>query len=338
MKNKTIIDIEPLGFQWKTSDPFLFCIHHEDFYPKGNEELGPAVSISGRNIGQDFTPKDGWRMYHGSKIPGFPVHPHRGFETITIVQKGYVDHFDSLGATGRFSVGDVQWMTAGKGIQHSEMFPLLNKEKENTLELFQIWLNLPSSKKFVEPQYTMFWQEKIPHHIIQDKEGKNTYIDIISGKYENINPLPPPHNSWAADPNNFVVIWKIEMESYAKWILPATKKGVNRNLYFYKGSDLRILEQNIRPYQRIELNPEEQVVLENGQTQSHLLLLEGKPISEDIVQYGPFVMNSNYEIQMAFTDYQKTQFGGWPWNSIEPVHAPNMGRFAKYTNGDEDIK
>ena len=128
--------IENLGFPWATRDPFLFCVHHLDFYPKGNGKGGPAATLRGRQIGNDFIIKDGWRMYHGDKIPGFPAHPHRGFETVTVVQRGMVDHADSMGAAGRYGGGDVQWLTAGSGIQHSEMFPLLEENQGNTLELF----------------------------------------------------------------------------------------------------------------------------------------------------------------------------------------------------------
>ena len=84
-------------------------------------------------MGDDFIIKDGFRMYHGKSVPGFPGHPHRGFETITVVRKGIVDHADSMGASGRYGNGDVQWMTAGKGVQHSEMFPLIHSDKENTI-------------------------------------------------------------------------------------------------------------------------------------------------------------------------------------------------------------
>ena len=108
-----------LGFQWQVQEPFIFCVHHYDTYPRGMPNLGPdPAHHKGRNIGRDFELKDGFRMYHGATIPGFPVHPHRGFETVTIVRKGYVDHADSMGAAGRYGEGDVQWMTAGRGIQH----------------------------------------------------------------------------------------------------------------------------------------------------------------------------------------------------------------------------
>ena len=137
--------------------------------------MGPIDNLSGRSLGSDFTVKDGYRMYHGKTVPGFPAHPHRGFETVTIVRKGLVDHSDSMGASGRFGNGDVQWMTAGKGIQHSEMFPLLNKDS-NPLELFQIWLNLTKKSKFVQPHYKMFWKEKIPVFIESKESAKGNII------------------------------------------------------------------------------------------------------------------------------------------------------------------
>jgi redox-sensitive bicupin YhaK (pirin superfamily) len=136
---------------WPTLDPFLFCVHHDDDYPPGDEELGPCEPLVGRNLGMDFSGLDGWSMYHGSLVPGFPQHPHRGFETISFMRRGFMDHSDSLGATARFGRGDVQWMTAGSGIVHAEMFPLLDDAGRNPLELFQIWLNLPSADKMVPP-------------------------------------------------------------------------------------------------------------------------------------------------------------------------------------------
>lgn len=130
---KSILNIQKLGSQWQTQDPFLFCAFHHDIFPEGDGNLGPKASLEGRSIGHDFQGKDGWNMYHGTTIPGFPSHPHKGFETVTIVEKGLVDHSDSLGAAGRFGEGDVQWMTAGKGVMHSEMFPMLKEEEKNEL-------------------------------------------------------------------------------------------------------------------------------------------------------------------------------------------------------------
>ena len=144
MSTHPILQIQPLGFPWATVDPFLFCAWHDDAYPQGDGEFGPKDSLAGRDIGQDFSRKDGWSMYHGDTVPGFPAHPHRGFETVTFVREGFIDHSDSLGATARFGRGDVQWLTAGAGIVHSEMFPLLKPDASNRLELFQIWVNLPA--------------------------------------------------------------------------------------------------------------------------------------------------------------------------------------------------
>src|SRR5512137_2154894 len=131
MNATPILEIKPLGMPWETIDPFLFCVYHDDAYPRGNAQLGPEASLAGRQLGQDFAGTDGWRMYHGTTVPGFPAHPHRGFETVTIARRGLIDHSDSLGAKARFGGGDVQWLTAGRGIVHSEMFPLLDAAAPN---------------------------------------------------------------------------------------------------------------------------------------------------------------------------------------------------------------
>ena len=338
MDNKPIIKIKPLGFPWETSDPFLFCVHHLDAYPKANDSMGPAASLEGRNIGNDFTIKDGWRMYHGETIPGFPVHPHRGFETVTVVLQGLVDHADSLGAAGRYGNGDVQWMTAGKGIQHSEIFPLLNKDKENPLELFQIWLNLPKQNKFVEPHFAMLWGDTIPKYTSKDKQGKSTEVIIVAGKIEDKSAPPPAPDSWAANADNEIAIWRIKMEAGAQFQLPHASQQVNRTLYFFKGSSLKVSGQDISPYHSIELQADKEVVLENGNEESHLLLLQGKPISEPVANYGPFVMNTQDEIRQTIEEYRKTQFGGWPWSRPDQVHECAKGRFAKHADGREELK
>ena len=338
MYNKLITNIKKLGFTWETNDPFLFCVHHLDNYPQGNDQLGPAASLEGRNLGQDFTTKDGWRMYHGEIIPGFPAHPHRGFETVTVVLKGFVDHSDSHGAAGRYGNGDVQWMTAGAGLQHSEMFPLLKKNDANPLELFQIWLNLPKEKKFSKPHFAMLWAEDIPIYSEKDKNGKFIEVIVIAGKIGDVIAPSPAPDSWAADATNEVGIWLIKLEPNAQWTIPPASFEVNRSLYFYRGSNINIGGIDIMPYHSIELLADQPVVLENGNKDAFLLLLQGHPINQPVVQHGPFVMNTAAEIQQAFYDYQKTKFGGWPWPRFDNVHSNKKGRFAKYSDGREEVR
>lgn len=338
MASGAILKIEKLGFPWITQDPFLFCVHHLDYYPKGNEKFGPNASLEGRNLGNDFVVKDGWRMYHGETIPGFPAHPHRGFETVTFVLQGMVDHADSNNAAGRYGNRDVQWMTAGRGLQHSEMFPLLETDKENTFELFQIWLNLPPEKKMAEPTYKMLWSESIPNLKIKNKNNKNIEIDIVAGNIEDAKAPAPAPDSWASNPENQVAIWHIKMEENSSWEMPATKEKVSRTLYFFEGDSIQIDEKEIVPNYGVELDSTKVLTLNNSNKKSRLLLLQGKPINEPVAQYGPFVMNTQTEIQQAFSDFQKTRFGGWPWSRTDVVHGKEKGRFAKFENGIEIIK
>jgi redox-sensitive bicupin YhaK (pirin superfamily) len=325
--------VEPLAFPWQTPDPFLFCVHHDDAYPKGNAELGPAASLAGRQIGSDFAGKDGWRMYHGDVVPGFPQHPHRGFETVTVVRRGLVDHADSLGAAARYGEGDVQWLTAGKGIVHAEMFPLLESERENPLELFQIWLNLPSGDKFVEPHFAMLWGDSVPRVSIADASGRVTEITVVAGSIGGAKAPAPPPKSWAARPGSDVAIWTLKMEAGAAFTLPPAARGSNRTLYFFRGSSLRVGGRAIDPRSAVVLAADLEATLENGPEPGEILVLQGKPIGEEVVQYGPFVMNSADEIQQAFADYRRTRFGGWPWPSDGPVHGRDGARFAKHADG-----
>lgn len=339
MQQPKIKNVRPLGFQWVTQDPFLFCVHHEDKFPKGNDRMGPDPSeFEGRDMGQDFMIKDGYRMYHGRTVPGFPGHPHRGFETITVVREGMVDHSDSLGAAGRYGDGDVQWMTAGKGVQHAEMFPLIHKDKENPMELFQIWLNLPAKNKMVDPYFRMLWADTIPLHKHKDSNGKETRVEVIAGKIDGSKAPAPPPESWAAEESNEIGVWNIKMDAGAKWTLPKASLGVNRTVYFYNGDSLKIGDQVIPNYHSADVQADVEVVLESGNKAADILILQGRPIAEPVVQHGPFVMNTRQEIVQAFDDYQKTQFGGWPWPVSDPVHPRTKGRFAKHADGHVEEK
>ncbi len=335
----TILSSQPLGGLWPTLDPFLFCAHHDDAYPAGNDALGPQASLAGRQIGQDFSGKDGWSMYHGDVVPGFPPHPHRGFETVTIVREGLIDHSDSLGAAARFGQGDVQWLTAGSGVVHAEMFPLLDASRPNPLELFQIWLNLPARQKMVAPHFTMFWSESIPRLALGDGDGNGpaTHVAVVAGRLGSAAPLAPPPGSWAAQAESDIAIWTIRMEPGARWTLPAAAgEGTRRMLYYFAGDGVTVAGQ-ATGHAALELRAGDDAVIVNAGTQeAEFLLLQGRPLNEPVVQYGPFVMNTQQEIAQALQDYRRTEFGGWPWGDAAPVHGRDPRRFARRPGAEAD--
>ena len=207
-----------LGPQWPTIDPFLFCAHHDDAYPSGEENLGPDPALlDGRDIGMDFEGRDGWRMYHGQRVPGFPPHPHRGFETVTYVRKGIIDHADSLGAAARFGRGDVQWLTAGKGIQHSEMFPLLDADRPQPAR---------AVPDLAEPPVRRQDGRRPLHHVLGRRdppaEGRGgVEVTVIAGRLAGADEPPaPPPASCASHAEADLAIWHIVLEPGATWTLP----------------------------------------------------------------------------------------------------------------------
>ena len=215
-------------------------------------------------------------------FPDFLRTPPR-FETVTIVRKGLIDHADSLGAAARFGNGDVQWLTAGRGVVHSEMFPLLHADQPNPLELFQIWLNLPAASKMAAPHFTMFWSEDIPRHESTDAHGRVTEVTCIAGRLAEAHGavLPPPPHSWAANPTADVAIWTIKMAPHARWLLPAAANAASRrNLYFFKGAQVTVGGQVISEHAALELGATQAVELINGDETSEFLLLQGRPINE----------------------------------------------------------
>ncbi len=343
---RSVIRVSPLGFPWETADPFLFCVYHDDAYPRGNGRLGPDAGLTGRAIGQDFSRKEGWSMYHGESVPGFPAHPHRGFETVTVVRKGLVDHADSLGAAARYGGGDVQWLTTGRGVVHSEMFPLLDDAQPNPLELFQIWLNLPAASKMSAPHFTMFWSEDIPRRTVKGPGDATTEIAVIAGRLRDgsaaageegdVRPLSPPPDSWAAREEADVAIWTLRMSAGARWTMPPARTGTRRHLYLFKGGPVTVGGEAVRGPSGIEVRADVPTELNNGEAASEFLVLQGRPIGEAVVQHGPFVMNTQAEIMQTFADYQRTRFGGWPWPDAAPVHGHDAQRFARHPDGRSD--
>ncbi|MDR0780743.1 MAG: pirin family protein, partial [Pseudomonadales bacterium] len=145
---------------------------------------------------------------------------------------------------------------------------------------------------------------------------------------------PPPH-SWAADPAHGVCIWVIDMAPHATWSLPAAAPLLNRTLYFFAGEQLQIGADALPVLHSCSLRSDAAHALHNGPLPARLLLLQGKPIGEPVAHYGPFVMNTRAELMQAFNDYQRDQFGGWPWPRTDPVHG-NRGRFARHADGREE--
>ena len=334
MSRNPIVGIVDVGLHWPTLDPFLFCAWHDDDYPSGNDAMGvDPDALVGRSVGSDFQLKDGWRMYHGDVVPGFPRHPHRGFETVTLARHGYIDHSDSMGATARFGQGDVQWMTAGKGVVHSEMFPLVRTDARNRTELFQVWLNLPAHDKMVDPYFTMMWSEEIPRRTFRDADGGETEVVIVAGRLADAQGVRTPPNSWAARDGAEVNIWTITMQPGARWVLPAASADLGRVLYPFRGARLQIAGRDVEPPKAVQLLSDQAVELVAGDEPVELLLLQGRPIGEPVARQGPFVMNTRMELQQAYQDYRRTGFGGWPWRKDDPAHPRTQGRFAVHADG-----
>lgn len=331
MTGEPVIDLIELSMPWVGLDPFLMTVHHVDSYPAGNEHQGPAASLAGRSLGMDFSYMGGWSMYHGDVVPGFPQHPHRGFETVTIVRRGFVDHSDSLGATARYGEGDVQWLTTGSGIMHAEMFPLIQTERHNPLELFQIWLNLPPASKMVPAYFAMLWNEEIPTLDV----GDGVSVDIICGRHDGADAPSPPPDSWASQPGSDMAIWLIRVPAGAGWQVPAAASGLNRTLYCFEGGEVTVGGgTGLARDTAARLRSDVAATIDNPGGPAELLLLQGRPIGAPVIQLGPFVMNTASEIQQAVADYRRTQFGGWPWSSASPVHDRSMGRFAVHADGE----
>ena len=330
MLRNCIVSIDQLGFPMKTADPFLFCVYHNDMYPAGNQKLKPGN-------GADFDPSAPYRMYHGTNLPGFPQHPHRGFETVTATLQGTIDHTDSLGSAGRYGGGDLQWMTAGAGVVHGEIFPMIHQTEPNPCRLFQIWLNLEKKNKMAPPMYVMHWREDIPK--VESDDGLSL-VTVWAGELGSARGLTPPPHSFASDPASDLAIWHIVLKPGGSLTIPAAiTRGVNRTLYWTEGSGaLNVGSQTVPSKCVMVLDSDTAAVLHNPANEAstcELLMLQGRPIGEPVAQHGPFVMNTDAEIAQAFADYRRTQFGGWPWPEDAMSFPTTKPRFT-LQNGKEE--
>jgi hypothetical protein len=197
----------------------------------------------------------------------------------------------------------------------------------------------------VPPHFTMFWGGEIPRATLRDSAGRVTEIVVVAGELRAAGsgalltgaPLAPPPDSWAARPEADVAIWTLRMAPGAHWTLPAARAGgARRMLYFFSGASIAIDGERVEGRVAIEVAAERDLELASGDATSELLLLQGRPIGEPVVQHGPFVMSTQAEIVQTFADFRQTQFGGWPWPSEAPVHGTTPQRFARRPDGRED--
>jgi redox-sensitive bicupin YhaK (pirin superfamily) len=174
---------------------------------------------------------------------------------------------------------------------------------------------------------------------VADAQGRETEVTVIAGRLQQAEaPLAAPPASWAAQADADVAIWTLRMAPGARWTLPpAASAATRRQLYFFKGGSVDVAGHPVRQHGAIELRGDATVELANGDSESEFLLLQGRPIGEPVAQHGPFVMNTRAEIMQAFEDYQRTQFGGWPWPDTAPVHGRDPARFARHPGGREEF-
>jgi quercetin 2,3-dioxygenase len=224
----------------------------------------------------------------GDYIGGFPSHPHRGFETVTYLLDGHMLHEDHLGHRGDLKSGGVQWMTAGRGIIHSEM----PQQSEGRMRGFQLWLNLPAKEKMKPAAYRDIQASEIPSLKVRGLETR-----VIAGA---LGETRGPIHGGSTDPYYFDV--HLDPGAVFEGALPG---GHNAFLYVYEGEALVGEERKPLANRAAGLLSEgDKVRIEAGSGGARVLLLAGKPLREPVVQYGPFVMNTRQEIEQAIADYQ----------------------------------
>jgi redox-sensitive bicupin YhaK (pirin superfamily) len=189
----------------------------------------------------------------------------------------------------------------------------------------------------------MFWGEDIPRLRLGDAGGPQTELVCVAGAVPGqpaTTPLAPPPDSWASQPEADIAIWTLRLDPGARWTLPpaaGAASGTRRCLYFFAGSPVRVGGHLQSDHAALVLDAGAAVELVNeGDKPAEFLLLQGRPIGEPVVQYGPFVMNTEAEVRQAFADYRSTQFGGWPWGDMAPVHGADPGRFARHADGSQE--
>lgn len=231
---------------------------------------------------------------------GVGQHPHRGFETVTIVYKGEVEHRDSTGNGGVIGPGDVQWMTAASGILHEEFHSEAFARRGGTLEMVQLWVNLPAKDKMAAPGYQGILDRDIPDVALKDNAGR---LRLIAGEFDGLR--GPAHTF------TDIQVWDIRLQA-GKSATFDLHEGHNTALVVLKGAVQLNGQEMAREGQLALFDRDGTQVHVDADQDAVFLILSGEPIDEPIVGHGPFVMNSEAEIEQAFVDFQSDRFGRMP--------------------------
>jgi redox-sensitive bicupin YhaK (pirin superfamily) len=227
-------------------------------------------------------------------LAGFPPHPHRGFETVTYMLDGRMRHEDHLGHTGELGPGGVQWMTAGRGIVHSEM----PQQEHGRMRGFQLWLNLPAAEKMKAPAYRDIPPQQIPE-LALPQGGR---IKVIAGTAQAGDRSASGPINGAHELSTDPLYLDVELPAHARFAHPLTS-GYNAFVYVFEGA-LKIGDRELPAHSAGVLAPGDTVEAMAGAQGTRLLLLAGRPLREPVVQYGPFVMNTREQIEQALADYR----------------------------------
>ncbi|MCD1609890.1 pirin family protein [Stutzerimonas kunmingensis] len=223
-------------------------------------------------------------------IAGFPPHPHRGFETITYMLEGRMRHEDHMGNVGLLESGGVQWMTAARGVIHSEM----PQQQEGTMRGFQLWLNLPSHAKLGDPDYRDFAPAEIPQLALPG----GVQAKVIAGVFKAGD---IEQHGIVQRPDTEPLLFDLQLSAESA-VSPQVPDGHRLLLYVYEGT-LRVGEQAVSKGQLVQMSQDGELNL-SSERGARLMLLAGRPLGEPIVQYGPFVMNRREEIEQALRDFR----------------------------------
>jgi redox-sensitive bicupin YhaK (pirin superfamily) len=228
-------------------------------------------------------------------IAGFPPHPHRGFETVTYMIDGHMRHQDHMGNVGELKSGGVQWMTAARGIIHSEM----PQQESGRMRGFQLWINLPSKEKMKPASYRDIPATEIPQVALADGGAVKVIAGTLKiGEQQTSGPINPAPDTLATDP----LYLDISLPAGARFTHPI-HAGYNAFVYVYEGS-VSVDGKAVPQYSAGVLGDGEQVTLQAGDAGVRAVLIAARPLGEPVVQYGPFVMNTREEIEQALADYR----------------------------------